>query len=214
MQRWPKEPTKFRTSSSFRSTYSQTLDLLAYELQRLDAKEIVIEAWFAPSDIRNDGCPRSDRRPTQPGVILKFTGTPGAVSMPCDTFTRWEDNLRAIALSLQALRAVDRYGCAGQGQQYTGWKQIGAGTRMPTFSSLDSAAEFITKLSGDEGRERSLLKPVTGEVIFKELYRRAVTKCHPDTHPNDPEAEQHWSRLQDAAAMFKLHYGSHQQNHF
>src|SRR5579863_10251967 len=44
------------------------------------------------------------------GIILTFNSKHGPLSYPCDKYSNWQANLRAIALSLEALRAVDRYG--------------------------------------------------------------------------------------------------------
>jgi hypothetical protein len=44
-----------------------------------------------------------------------------------DMFPSWQDNLRAIALGLEALRKVERYGIANRGEQYAGWAQLTAG---------------------------------------------------------------------------------------
>jgi len=56
--------------------------------------------------------------------------------MPCDSFRDWEANLRAIALSLEHLRAVDRYGVTTEEEeQYTGW------LRLPAAGATDEAVE-------------------------------------------------------------------------
>src|SRR5262249_4141291 len=120
----------------FKAGWSQTLDLLERELNHLKAKDISIEGFFAPKDIRNDGWPKSSARPSQPGVILSFTTKQGRMVMPCDSFRDWEANLRAIALSLEHLRAVDRYGVTTEEKdQYTG------GLRLPAAGATDEAAE-------------------------------------------------------------------------
>jgi hypothetical protein len=44
----------------------------------------------------------------------------------------WRDNLRAIALGLEALRAVNRYGITrGIGEQYAGFLQLTTGVANP-----------------------------------------------------------------------------------
>jgi len=94
------------------------LDLLERELDHLGARDVVIQIAVDRRDIRNDGWPKASCRPAQPGVVLTFTrgGTP--LQFACDTFTGWESKLRAIGLTLEALRAVDRYGRAQSGEQY------------------------------------------------------------------------------------------------
>lgn len=50
----------------------------------------------------------------------------GRMVLATDTYEHWQANVRAIALTLEALRAVDRYG-ATQGRQYAGFQQLTAG---------------------------------------------------------------------------------------
>lgn len=49
-----------------------------------------------------------------------------AYQFAVDTYTTWQDNLRAIALGLEALRKVERYGITRGTEQYTGWKMLTA----------------------------------------------------------------------------------------
>jgi len=122
--KWPNAPTRQRQASRFDSSYDQTLFLLVRELEALSAKNIIVEMWISESMVRRDGYVYANARPTQPGVVLRFEGKHGAVQMPCDTFHHWQDNLRAIALSLEALRKVGRYGCSKKGEQYRGWTAL------------------------------------------------------------------------------------------
>lgn len=56
-------------------------------------------------DFRVDGLLRAAARPEHPGVVLAIDSQHGPLSYPCDKFTLWRDNLRAIVLGLEALRA-------------------------------------------------------------------------------------------------------------
>lgn len=49
-----------------------------------------------------------------------------AYQFAVDTFVHWQDNLRAIALGMEALRKVARYGIVKGNEQYSGWKQLTA----------------------------------------------------------------------------------------
>lgn len=108
--------------------WSGTVDLLDRELFQLDAENVVLQMAVTDRDIRNDGWIRANARPEHPGVILTFDSMHGPLSYPCDTFEDWQANVRAIALALEALRKVDRYGVTKRGEQYTGWKAIPAST--------------------------------------------------------------------------------------
>jgi hypothetical protein len=117
--------------SPFRASWSDTVVLLAREVRHLRPRQTIIEADLRESDLRLDGLPRADRNARTPGVILTLIGTRvangGDLRYPCGRFWRWQDNVRAIALALEALRKVDRYGVTKRGEQYAGWKALPAG---------------------------------------------------------------------------------------
>jgi hypothetical protein len=115
---WPGKLTTNRRRAPFRASYGKTLDLLERELAHLGAKTVILQVALQRADIRLDGRPRSGAKAAHPGVVMTFQSKHGPLSYPCDRFDAWEDNIRAIALSLEHLRAVDRYGVTGNGQQY------------------------------------------------------------------------------------------------
>jgi hypothetical protein len=131
---WPHAVTTPRRYGQFKASWQSTLDLLAFEIDKLDGRNPIIGAGFRESDLRKDGMPRSDRNQTpymHPGVEISFDSRHGRLTYATDEFTEWKSNVRAIALSLEALRAVDRYGVSKRGQQYAGWAQLAAGGPDP-----------------------------------------------------------------------------------
>lgn len=122
-------PTRY---SPFKASWSRTVALLAKELHAHGASSVVLEVDLREQDLRQDGLPRADRNARSPGIVLSFkaNAVSGAPELRYEvaTFTDWRDNVRAIALGLEALRAVDRYGVTRRGEQYAGWKQLAAGT--------------------------------------------------------------------------------------
>lgn len=133
IQDWPTELTEERKESRFRAAWAisrtgnmSTLELLDRELRFLEAENLLLQMAVTPGDIRRDGKIRANATPSHPGVILTFDSKFGPISYPCDAFWDWRDNVRAIALSLEALRRVDRYGVSKRGEQYTGWKRLAA----------------------------------------------------------------------------------------
>jgi hypothetical protein len=175
LEQWPGERTKYRKDSTFRATYPKTLDELENELSKIKAKEIIIQVeQLTRDDIRNDGWPRSGNWKNGyggPGVIVSFESPKGAMSFPCDKFRDWQDNLRAIAKSLEALRMVDRYGVTRGNEQYRGWTQIGNGNgKMDRASAL----KFVENLAGAPfGR-------ATTPQIISEVCRALKIRYHPD----------------------------------
>jgi hypothetical protein len=130
---WPYPETYPRRSRwTFRNGWSDTLDLLQYEIDRLDGHSPVIGAGFRPGDLRMDGLPRANARdPSHPGIEISFDSMYGRLTYSTDVCERWEHNVRSIALGLEALRAVDRFGISKRGQQYAGFAQLTAGGPDP-----------------------------------------------------------------------------------
>lgn len=159
---WPGEHTRSRKWAPFRAGNTATLELLADELRHLRATNVVLLMAVTESDIRLDGKLRANARPSHPGVVLAFHSRLHDLDLkyPCDTFTDAWDNLRAIALALQALRKVERYGVTKRGEQYTGWKQIGDGSGGRTKMTFGEASRFLSEQGGS--------------------YRAAAKRLHPD----------------------------------
>lgn len=181
LREWPGKPTPAlsRRGSRFRAGYVQTLDLLERELDAIAAKDIVIQIAVELKDIRNDGWPRANCRPVSPGVVLSFLKGRTPLQFACDTFDDWECNLRAIALTLESLRAVDRYGATKRGEQYRGWAQLPPGEgyvppRPPALTRTE-AAEFLAKHAGFKA-ESILADSGVRDVAFQ----RAAQRLHPD----------------------------------
>lgn len=207
IQKWPRPFAKNRRRSPFQATYPQTLELLEGELSKINARNVVIQLALDEADIRRDGVPRARSRPEHPGVILAFEkwmptrkvndkGQPLGIyrplSFPCDAFTDWESNLRAIALSLEALRKVDRYGVTQSGEQYTGWAALPSPDGA--IETREQAAQFITRHSGIV-----VTADHTDANALQRAYREAAKRLHPDAD-GDHES---FTRLQTAYALLK-----------
>ena len=177
IDQWLGETTKARRYSQFSASYGQTLDLLGRELSFLKATNVVIQLALKESDIRLDGLPRAQARPSHPGVILAFDSVHGPLKYATDTFHEWQGNLRAIALSLEALRKVDRYGVSKRGEQYTGWRALSAGEGAPMTREV--AERFLKEHGGS--------------------FREAVKRLHPDAGGN----EEDFKRLQEAERILE-----------
>jgi hypothetical protein len=131
----------------FKASWQSTLDLLERELRQLDATNITISADFREEDLRLDGMPRAGARtPQHPGVRIAFDSKHGPLTYATDAYEIWQHNVRAIALGLEALRAVDRYGITRTGEQYKGWRQIEAPPGEPT--TLEQARRLIDSYGG------------------------------------------------------------------
>lgn len=172
LDRWPYPDRRDRRGHYiFRATWGETLDLLDRELGYLEAFRVVLQADFRERDLRADGWPRADARtPQHPGVILSFESRVGPQRYATDAHDFWQHNVRGIALGLEALRAVDRYGITRSGEQYAGWKQLTAGSGITTEAA---ALHLIGRLAAVPMSE--LRQPDR-----RRAYRHALIRAHPD----------------------------------
>lgn len=173
-----------RKNSQFSASWSSTLNLLDRELGYLDADHVVIGMDIDESEIRLDGRPRASAHPRTPAVEIAFDSKYGPLIYRCDEYTAgyrgeradaWQHNVRAIALTLEALRAVDRYAASAKGEQYRGYRAIESGTAMATHMDRDTAFGIITTFAGVDEDE-----PLYGGVL-----RRAKAAAHPDANDGD-----------------------------
>lgn len=176
---FPAEFTTGRmTNSPFRSGWMATMELLERELEKLGARSAVIELALMEGEIRLDGWPRAGARPTHPGVVVSFDSRHGPLRYGTDAFHYWQDNVRAIALGLEALRKVERYGIGKRGEQYQGWRQLTAGPVM----TREEAQELLDGYGG---------------------HRKALMATHPDTR-EEGATDEDFERVQAARETLGL----------
>lgn len=205
-----------RKGTPFRATWTDTTDLLARETAMLGGREVIVQLAVKDRDVRVDGWIRADARPKHPGVtvVVPESGQ-GRVSFSTDRYAGgsvfvpqkerrhpddagmrqvpgWQANVRAIALSMQALRAADRHGIM-QGRQYAGFRELPAGTPMGAGGQMtaDEAARFLAEHAAvglDGGMVaypwgpagKGYLPLLADPAERSRAYRLAVLRLHPD----------------------------------
>ncbi|HVM30751.1 MAG TPA: hypothetical protein VM305_08315 [Candidatus Limnocylindrales bacterium] len=136
MPAWPYPETpayERRSRWTFKAGWANTLTLLEREIEHLDGREVILGGGFREQDIRLDGLPRSDARdPAFPGIEISFElPDRRRLVYATDVCDHWQHNVRSIALGLEALRAVNRYGITRRGEQYAGFAQLPPGGPDP-----------------------------------------------------------------------------------
>jgi hypothetical protein len=133
---------------------------------------------------RQDGLPRSDARARSDAVRISFTSKFGPLRYETAEFTGrwgeqgWQQNVRAIALSLEALRKVDRYGVSKRGEQYRGWKALPTGTDpADAIATPEQARAFLNGFRPSDGGE--------GAISYRDLVKLAAKATHPDVTGGD-----------------------------
>ena len=206
---WPGQLTRDsqRRSTPFYARIDETWRLLEREVDHVGGAELVVQLALDEGQIRLDGKPRAGADPGHPGVIVSFESRYGPLQYATDVFTHWHANLRAIALGLEALRKVDRYGISKRGEQYTGWKALPAGAAPATNGalSLEQAARVIAiNADGAVGRTEAEIAEVaryvlTDRNIREVAYRQAAKRLHPDAGGSADD----FVRLQDAKRLLE-----------
>lgn len=186
IREWPGELTADRRLSPFRgpkgkpTKLTTTLADMRRELEALRATDAVLLVAIPVAKFRRDGKPYANAIAEHPGVILSFEKPGvGALSYPADAFTTWEDNLRAIVLSLESLRRVDRYGVTRHGEQYRGFLAIEA-RATGAFTSNEAAFRFLAEAAGmvlDPSLDAAAAFDREDRLHVK---RRALFQNHPD----------------------------------
>jgi hypothetical protein len=195
-----------RSASAFRASWEDTLALLSYEVELLGGDDIVLQIDVQDGELRRDGMLRTNALVKFPGVRVSFTSIHGPLTYATDAYEKrwsgglnsWQANVRAIALGLGALRAVDRYGISSRGQQYTGWAAISS---RPAEMSREQAAEFLAHWAG-LGTTLGLFDGSPEAV--KTAYRAAARQCHPDVTRDDGDT---MARLNAARDLLLLNGG-------
>jgi hypothetical protein len=161
---------RFRGSSKFKAKWSDTMDLLDRELSHLGVRRAVLQVDADRSQFRLDGMLRADARTQSPAIAISFRSKGKDLTFPCDTYSDWRDNVRAIALALEALRKIDRYGVTSRGEQYTGWAALPP-PGSHEFTSRRDAMAFLEGLLGGEFVQANQIETIL---------RKAEFTTHPD----------------------------------
>ena len=152
---------------------------------------------------RGTGFPKGDApTPADPSVVVEIEAKGGRLVYACDRYTRWQDNLRAIALTLEHLRGADRYGVLDAGEQFVGSRALpppGASLVTPPMT-VEAAAMFVAKAAG-HGHADVVMNSIDN---YRGDYRAAARKFHPDA--NDQKETQDWHTLSQAKAVLDAHH--------
>lgn len=213
IREWPGDPNpepqphpfRYKPHPEYHGTrpgvsWSKTTDLLARELDELDATNIVLQLWLTNPDheIRNDGWIRADARPRLPGVILQFDSRYGFQSYAVDTFDDWQANVYAIAVALEDLRRISRYGVAPRGEQYQGFGRLPPAGGSTATLSAHEAAGIVLNAPG------AVDPDAVGFDALKEAARNRVRETHPDAG-GTPDA---FDRVMKARQRLSAHFGA------
>lgn len=161
---WPRETKRNRARFGEWPIHKATVELKE-EVRLLGGRNLVLSSNLI---LNNDGSPRSNQRqPEDPGVAVYFTLNGTQKCWPCDRWDRVEHNIRAIALSIGAIRGLDRWGSkSAVDAAFSGFRAlpestVPATTWRPWFKVLQ-------------------MEPEEGLGAAEKKYRQLAALHHPD----------------------------------
>lgn len=176
---WPGGyPRTARPSGTFRfypnSVYSEVKGLKE-ELGRMNARNIIISTNIP---LKNDGNPYSTyQRPSDVGVAVYFTKDNKAMALCCDKWNTVEANLKALSMSVDAMRGLDRWGVSEiMNRAFMGFKALPE--KAASFPWWDVLGVSRTATRKD----------------VEAAYKKKVKSHHPD-NGGDPNK---WEELREA----------------
>ena len=107
---WPpgRKRASYREGARFRTAIGQARDEVVHQVCLLGGKQLIMSSNLA---LRNDGFPYANQRqPDDPGVAIYFEYKKRQMCFACDRWRKVEDNLQAVAKTIEALRGVARWG--------------------------------------------------------------------------------------------------------
>lgn len=169
---------KFRVHGRYLNV-AEAAARLESELDRLKARNATLSTNIT---LRMDGRPRSDERPSDPGVAVYFSFRGKATVLACDTYNEVAQNVAALAAHLEAIRAIERYGVGSIEQALAGYKALPADTAADWRAVFGFAADSTPSMQDVTTR-----------------YREAARERHPDVGGTEIEMA-HLNRARDYAA--------------
>lgn len=149
------------------SIYSEAQDIFR-QLELMGASQIVISSNM---QYRNDGLPYTRQNVHDTGVAVYFKSSNGDEQcIPCDSWVSLEENMRAIAKTIEAMRGIERWG--------------GKSLMNAAFSGFKALPEAVVTAPPDrQHRDWWIVLGVDRDSdahTVKQAYRRAQATTHPD----------------------------------
>jgi hypothetical protein len=189
---WPR--TSYRKSSNYKISIDKAVDDLMRELTLLGALKgsIVLSSNVPPRNAL--GTPRNDgHQVADPGVSVWWTTKAhGERVIACDRWASVRENVRAVGLAVEALRAIERAGATQILER--AFSAFGA---LPAASAAPVVRPWWAVLGFSEAAIGSLSSAVT-DARWRELAKKA--------HPDQGGTQEAMAELNAAAEQARQHY--------
>jgi hypothetical protein len=164
--------TGSRKNSRYEVSFGTARNDVLKSLRLLGSSEVVISSNVP---VRHDGLPYATyTEPTDPGCCVYWVRKGKPQVMACDQWRTVRENLRAIGLALEGLRALERSGASQIFERaFTGFAALPAETKRPWRVVLEMDVAFTN------GSRDSLENAKVREVV-ETRYRKLAKVRHPD----------------------------------
>jgi hypothetical protein len=152
---WARTPAGRRQKGSFTVSLARARDGLLAEIKLLGGRNVVLSSNL---QLRNDGLPYAQQRAVDDhGIAVYFEHKKRPMCFACDRYTRMEANLRAIQMTIAALRGIERWGASDMLERAftgfvalpapeSGWRfALGISDANPTPQDVESAYRTARK---------------------------------------------------------------------
>lgn len=132
---WARSTNRVRSQFDRNRTMARARDILMAEVRRMGGRNLIVSSNLT---LRNDGIPRSSQRqPDDSGVAVYFDYQGKAMCLACDKYFAVEDNLWAIALTIECLRSIERHGSSDLLERaFRGFAQLPPPLARPWYEVL------------------------------------------------------------------------------
>lgn len=153
--------------------------LLADEMRKMDVTSYVISSNL---QVRRDGLPYAGQRePDDPGVVLYFTRKGKDIAISCDKWEHLDSNLRAIGLTIEAIRGMERWGTEEMvDRAFTGFAALPESIIVPPAPNRPHRDWWVVLGVDKNADPRGV----------KQAYRRAQGVTHPDAGGSDADFQE------------------------
>lgn len=182
-----------RQRSRFNTGFGLAVRTVVNELRRLGSKNQVVSTNVP---VRRDGLPlASAKRVDDPGVAVYFRYKDRPMVFTCDRWDKVEDNIWAIAKTIEAMRGIERWGSGDM-----------TDTAFSGFRALPSPSDLTKrpwrKVLMVDGLDCSI--PAVALAGAEASYRTLARERHPDLGGN----EMQMAELNEAIADARREFGS------
>jgi len=194
---WARTPASKRRRGQFRTTLGAARDNLLDELARMDATHIVVST---DQPLRRDGnfYASTTEKLDDPGVAAFFQWRGKPYALACDSYESLHANVRALALTIAAMRAIERHGATQLLERaVSGFAALPAGEDGPAADPWWTVLN-VPKLGTYEPQEiaQDPHHPMRAPLLhFVEANYRELLKVH---HPDRGGSVEEMARLNRA----------------